>query len=148
MTASLRRLAALVSVLALGAAAGASLAGQAAPVEAQAAWVRLPAPSKTETAAYMVIVNHGSSARAVVAVSCEQAATAEMHEMRMDGKLMRMNQIQRIDVPANGKTTLAPNGLHVMLLGLKSHPAVGNTMQLTLTLDDGTKVPVTATVRK
>ena len=148
MNASLRHIASLASVLALFAATGVSLPAQQAAVEAQGAWIRLVPPSKTETAAYMVVVNHTPTARAVVAVSCDEAATAEMHEMKMDGKLMRMNQIQRIDVPATGKATLAPNGLHIMLLGLKSHPAVGETVHLTLTLDDGTKVPVAAMVRK
>ena len=47
-----------------------------------------------------------------------------------------------------GKASLQPNGLHIMMFGLKTRPAAGDTINVTLRLDDGTSVPVAATVRK
>ena len=59
-----------------------------------------------------------------------------------------MTPVTQIAVPANGKSTLSPNGFHLMLFGLKSRPAEGDKLMVTLKLDDGTTVPVTAVVRK
>jgi copper(I)-binding protein len=101
-----------------------------------------------ETALYVVLENHSAQRRAVVAISSDVAATAEMHEMRMDGKMMRMSPIAQIAIVANRKTELRPGGLHIMLFGLKTRPAIGDSVRVTLVLDDGSKIPVTAMVRK
>jgi copper(I)-binding protein len=131
------------------------LAGSRAPIAAQEpavvardGWVRLPAPSKDETVLYVVLENHSAEKRAVVGASSDAVGKIEMHEMRMVGRLMSMSQVERIVVPGKGKTELRSGGLHMMLFGFKTRPSVGDSLKITLTLDDGTTVPVTATVRK
>jgi periplasmic copper chaperone A len=62
--------------------------------------------------------------------------------------VMVMLPVTQIAIPANGKTSLDPNGYHIMLFRLKMRPAVGDKIEVTLKLDDGTTVPVEATVRK
>ena len=137
------------SVLLVAGVVGSSpVRAQQTGVAARDAWVRVPAPSKDETAMYVILENHSAQRRAVVAVSSEAAAKAEMHEMKMNDKMMGMSPVAEIAVPANGKTELRPNGLHIMLFGLKTRPAVGDTVHATLTLDDGSTLPITATVRK
>jgi copper(I)-binding protein len=123
-------------------------AAQDAAVVARDAWVRVPAPSKNETALYAVLENHSTQKRKVVSVTSDAAQTAEMHEMRMERMMMVMMQVKEIKDPAKVKTSLNPNGLHVMLFGLKSRPAPGDMISATFKLDDGSAVPVTATVRK
>jgi len=125
-----------------------ALTAQDAAVTARDAWVRMPLPSKTETALYVVLENHSPQKRAVVAASSDAAAAVEMHEMKMVKALMQMTPVAQVVIPAKGKTSFDPNGLHLMLFGLKTRPAVGDTINVTLKLDDGTTVPVTATVRK
>jgi hypothetical protein len=112
------------------------------------AWVRPPAPSKNETALYMTIENNGTDKHAVVSVMAEQARMAEMHDTMMDGKMMKMTDLKQIDVPGKGSVELKPNGKHIMLMELKTKPAVGETLAGTLKLDDGTMVPFKAEVRK
>jgi copper(I)-binding protein len=125
-----------------------TLFAQDAAVTARDAWVRVPLPSKAETALYMVLENHGAERRAVVAASSDAAAALEMHEMTMVKMVMQMTPVTEIRIPAKGRTSLNSNGLHIMMYGLKTRPAVGDTINVTLKLDDGTTVPVTATVRK
>lgn len=124
------------------------LAAQDAAVVARDGWVRMPAPSKTDAAFYVVLENHSPQRRKVVSVSTDAAATAEMHEMKMVKMTMVMTPVAEIAIPAKGKTSLSENGLHIMLFGLKARPAVGDMINVTLKLDDGSTVPVTATVRK
>jgi len=121
---------------------------QAPTVVVRDAWVRPPLPSKDETALYMTIENKSASPRAIVSVMSEESKMAEMHKEMMDGKMMKMTQLQKIELPANGTAVLKPNDMHVMLMGLKTKPAVGDTLSVTLKLDDGTMIPFKAEVRK
>jgi copper(I)-binding protein len=151
----------IIALLGAGGMSCAALAADNPDVVVHDAWVRMIAPSRTETAAYMVIENKGASARSVVAVSSPDVGKVELHEMKMttpakpDGmagmskgaSMMTMMPVAKIDVPAHGKATLAPNGYHLMLFGLKSKLAEGGKVSITLKLDDGSTVPVAATVR-
>lgn len=124
------------------------LLAQDAAVVAHDGWVRVPLPSKTETALFVVLENHSAERRAVVSASSDAAAKVEMHEMKMDHTMMRMTPVSEIGIPAKGKTALNSNGYHLMLFGLKKRPAVGDTIDVTLKLDNGATVPVKAEVRK
>lgn len=112
----------------------------------------------------MVIENQSSQPREVVSVSSDLAEKAEMHEMKTirpektgnmgnmaktaAQPMMVMMPLSGIAVPAKSKTALSPNGIHIMLFGLKSRPAEGEKIRVILKLDDGTTVPVSAIVRK
>jgi hypothetical protein len=120
---------------------------QTQTVTAHDAWMREPAPSRDVTAVFVVLDNSGPAARAVVSAACEAADKAELHEMKNENGMMRMSPVKSIPLPA-GKTELKPGGLHIMIFGLKQRPAVGDHVSVTLTLDDGSTVPVSAVVRK
>ena len=111
------------------------------------AWVCAVPPSKTETALCFVLENHLPQRREIVAASSDAAEKVELHEMKMNRTVMTMTRVASVPIPARGKTAFEPNGLH-MVLGLRARPAVGDTVTVTLKLDDGTTVPVIATVRK
>ena len=68
--------------------------------------------------------------------------------MQMVKMSMVMTPVSQVNLPAKGKATFDPNGYHIMLYGLKARPSPGDTIKVTLKLDDGTTVPVEATVRK
>jgi len=96
----------------LGAAATAQ--GQ---VEAQAAWARATVQGQTTAGAYMQLT---SSERAtLVGVESPVAASAEVHEVRMEGKVMRMRALSRLELPPGETVELKPGGHHIMLLELK-----------------------------
>jgi len=135
-------------VCAAGLLFSATISAQTDAVTARDAWVRVPAKSKTETALYMVVENHTSQPRAIVSVSTDAAASAELHQMQMVKTMMVMTPVSQVAIPAHGKASFDPNGYHVMLFGLKTRPAPGDKIDVTLKLDDGTTVPVEAIVRK
>jgi copper(I)-binding protein len=112
------------------------------------AWVRLPLPSKTETAMYVTLENHGAERRSVVGGVSEAASNIELHEMKMIRSAMYMAPVTEVKIPAKGKVSFTPESYHIMLYGLKSKLAVGDSITVMLKLDDGGSVPVTATVRK
>jgi copper(I)-binding protein len=153
MKASIRsRAPGFIALLAIYGMSCAALAADSSSVVVHEAWVRMPPASRTDTAAYMVIENKGATARSVVSASSPDVGKIEMHEMKMTspaagGSMMSMMPVTKIDVPAKGRATLQPNGLHLMLFGLKSKLTEGGKVSITLKLDDGSTVPVTASVR-
>jgi copper(I)-binding protein len=127
---------------------GRGLVAQDTAVAAHDAWVRVPLPSKPQTAIFMELENHTGQNRAIVSASSDAAEKLELHEMKTDGKMMRMSPVAKVDVPANGKASLKPGGFHIMMFGIKGTLAEGDTVHLTLKLDNGATVPVTAKVRQ
>jgi periplasmic copper chaperone A len=100
------------------------------------------------SAAYMTIVNSGSTADALVRVSSDVAQVVELHTVEMDNNVARMRPVQEIPLPADGQVELKQGGYHVMLIGIKQNLAVGSTVNLTLTFQSGNEVTLAAPVRE
>lgn len=107
-----------------------------------AAWVR---PGEEMSAAYMQIHNAGRQPQHLVAVEVS-GALAEVHEMQMDGDIMRMQHVERLEIPAGETLRLKPGGYHVMLMELAEPLQVGDSLDLTLIFATGTEIRVTAWV--
>jgi copper(I)-binding protein len=122
--------------------------GALAQVDVSEAWVRGTVPAQTATGAFMTLHAH-ENAR-LIGVSTPAAATAEVHEMGMDGNVMHMREVKGVDLPRMQDVQLKPGGYHVMLMGLKAPLKAGDTVPLTLKIEQGGKVieqKVDATVR-
>jgi len=110
-----------------------------AAVTVHDAYVRAPMPGMNMTAAFMVISNDGDKPVQLVAVKSDIAAQLELHGNTNDNGVMRMRQIDKLDVPAKGEVALAPGGLHLMLIDLK--PLVEKQQVVfTLVFGDGTEI--------
>jgi periplasmic copper chaperone A len=119
---------ALLGVLLLGAAAAAH-----AQVEARAAWVRGTVLGQTTAGAYMEL----TSARRASLLGAESPAAggAEIHEMRMDGNVMRMRPVARLDLPPGKTVELRPGGHHMMLVDLKRPLRKGDLVPIRLKVE-------------
>ncbi len=121
---------------------------QTTAVVAHDAWMREPMPNRGETAIFVVLENTSAEARSVVGVSTTVAEKSELHNMVMDGSMMKMTPVKAIELKAGSKTELRPGSYHIMLFGLKERPAAGASVPVTLTLDNGQSIALTAVVRK
>lgn len=97
-------------------------------------------------AGFLIIRNSGAADR-LLSASTPVAGRTELHTMLRDGDVMRMRQVEAISVPANGAVTLAPGGLHVMLIGLTRPLAVGESVPLTLVFERAGTVTLDLAVR-
>lgn len=102
-------------------------------------WVRNPIGGRGMTAGYFTLEGDGEAARLVAAQSPE-AERIELHTMAMDGDVMRMRQVEGMDVPANGALTLQSGGDHLMIFGLAPDAAEDDLLDLVLELEDGRRV--------
>jgi copper(I)-binding protein len=75
------------------------------------------------------------------------AHASEIHEMKMEGNIMRMRELDKgLEIPAGGTVTLAPSGFHVMLMGLKAPLKQGTKVPLTLVFEKAGSIDVELTV--
>ena len=129
-------------LLAVVLAAGA----QAQTVEVKNAWVRATVQGQKATGAFMQITAQAVST--LVSVSTPVAAVAELHEMKMDGDVMRMRPLTKgLELPAGKAVQLQPGGYHLMLMELKLPLQKDTTIPLTLTLRDSKGVQSTQELR-
>lgn len=123
-------------------------AAPAAAVMVTGAWVPVAPPGVKAHAAYLTLMNHGAAARAVTAVHSPQYASAALHVSETKDGVAMMQHLAQVDLPAGSSVTFKPHGLHIMLMGPKAPQTSDGTVDLTLTLDDGSTVRVSAEVRK
>lgn len=121
----------LVALVAAGCGLAAGVA-RAQPVTVEDAWVRAPAPGQKVAGAYLEIVSR--TPLALTGVASASAATAELHSTSMEGGVMRMRPVARIELPAGKVVKLAPGGLHIMLVNLRQPLKPGDRVPLTLTV--------------
>jgi len=115
-------------------------------VEIKEAWARAT-PAGTHTGAAYVTLQSPTGDR-LTGASTPVAKTAEIHSMTMDNGVMKMRQVEGIDVPAGQPVTLKPGGYHIMLMGLTQPLKQGQTFPLTLTFAKAGSENVTVTVEK
>ena len=119
----------LAAGLALSISAGAA-AGELLSVSA--AWVPPTVPGQTVGAAYLQL--RSAQHATLVGVEADVASTAEIHQMTMEGDVMRMRRLDGVELPAGQSVGLVQGARHVMLVGLRHPLKVGDSVKLTLTL--------------
>lgn len=108
--------------------------------------IRATAPGQKVSGAFMRLSNASSTPFALTAASFEASETVEIHETSMDGKMMRMMQVEQIDIPANGSVELKPGSYHIMLMGLSRQMKAGTTESITLMFSDNSQATIQASV--
>jgi copper(I)-binding protein len=132
-------------VIALALVAGAAHAA----VTATDAWVRATVPAQKTTGAFVTLTSTGEAK--LVAVSTPVAKTVEIHVSEEKGGVMHMHALDAVALPAGKRVEFRPGSFHIMLVGLTRALAAGESVPLTLTIEDAggkrTQVEVRAEVR-
>ena len=110
-------------------------------------YVREVIPGNSVTSAYMTI--HNDSAAAVKLVSAKSAAipVIEIHEHTMADGMMKMGQVDFIEIAAGSQVVLQPMGLHLMMFDLSKPLKAGEQLALTLVFDNNQTLNVTLPVQ-
>ena len=105
-----------------------------AQVSVQGAWVRATVAQQKATGAFMQLQS-AQDAR-LVSVQSSVAGVVEVHEMAMEGGVMKMRAVPGLSLPAGKAVELKPGGYHVMLMDLKDPVKDGDTVPMTLVVED------------
>lgn len=130
----------------------------AAPIHAQTphagdihvgqAYARASMPGQTSGGAYVSLENTGAHADALIAAQSPAATSMEIHTMSMEGNVMRMREVDGIELAGGQKIVMGPGkGYHLMLMGLKTPLKAGDRIPVTLTFRKAGKIDTTFEVR-
>ena len=119
----------------------ASPANNSAAVRAEGGWARATVQGQKASGAFVKLTS--KVGLQLVGASSPVAGVTEVHEMKMDGDVMKMRAIPSLELPAGTAVELKPGGYHIMLMDLKAPLAKGSTVPLTLSFKDAKGSPST-----
>ena len=111
-------------------AAATAVVSTAPHVSVEGAWARASVPGQKATGAFMRLT--APEALRLVRAQSPAAGVTEVHEMKMDGDVMKMRAVPALDLPAGQAVELKPGGYHVMLMDLKAPLTKDSTVPVTL----------------
>lgn len=115
---------------------------QVGPIRIDHPWARATVPGQQAGGAFLKLQNSGSTPDKLISVSTDIAKSAELHSMALEANVMRMRQINALDIPAGQTIELKPGSLHIMLTGLNAPLKVGDSVPLKLKFEKAGEVTV------
>ena len=109
-----------------------------AQVEVSDAWVRATGQGQKATGVFMNLT--AKKATRLVGVKADLTGSAEVHEMKMEKDVMKMQAVKSLDLPAGQTVALKPGSYHVMLMDLSKPLDEGSPVVLTLLFEDAAGV--------
>lgn len=89
------------------------------------------------TAAYLTLTNDTETPLELVSATIEPLSDhIELHNTEMADGVMKMYQVDAIPLNVKEETKLQPSGLHIMVMGLKERPKIGDSYEIQLKLSD------------
>jgi copper(I)-binding protein len=130
-------------LLALAATAVAAHDYTAGTLKIDHPWARATPKGATVAGGYMKITNTGSTPDRLTGGSSEAAAKVEVHEMSMDGGVMKMRPLDKgLEIPPGATVELKPGSFHVMMTGITKPFVKGERVKASLTFEKAGKVDV------
>ncbi len=105
-------------------------AAGAADIDVRTPWIRGTVVGQQATGAFMEVTS--KSGATLIGAASPVAGLSEIHEMKMQGGVMKMRPVARLELPAGKPVLLGPGGYHVMLMNLKQNLKKGESVPLTL----------------
>ncbi|MDX8465009.1 copper chaperone PCu(A)C [Mesorhizobium sp. VK23B] len=106
-------------------------------------WSRATPPGAKVAGGYFTVTNKGSSPDRLLSISSDISDTAGVHDMGVKDGVMTMRPVNGgLEIPAGGKVELKPGGYHLMFVGLKRQPKLGEKFPATLTFEKAGSVSV------
>jgi copper(I)-binding protein len=106
----------------------------AVPLAIASPWLRPSVQGQAATGAYMTLT--ASEPLTLIGAATPAAGSVELHQMQMDGDVMRMRPVEALALAPNRPLQLSPGGYHFMVLQPKMPFRVGMQVPLTLRLRD------------
>ena len=116
------------------------------PIKIEHAFTRATMPGQQVAGGFMKIENKGGPADQLISASSPVAGEVQLHEMAMEGNVMKMRQVKDIAVPAGGSVELKPGGLHLMFINIKAPLSAGETVPVKLKFAKAGEVEVSMPV--
>ena len=117
--------------------------GGSGVIEIVDSWAPATPPNAPAASIYLEIDNGTRNDDRLVDVEMDRCDAIELHNTTIDeNRIMRMRLAtpEAMQIPAGGELVMQPGGLHVMCIGLDSQFREGETLDLTVTFESGTRL--------
>lgn len=122
----------LISIVGFGLASIAQAqSAKVGSVQIENAYTRSTVPGQMAAGGFMKIENKGAVDQ-LISASSPVAGEVQLHEMSMEGNVMKMRQVKEVVVPAGGAVELKPGGMHLMFINIKAPLTAGETVPVKL----------------
>jgi len=106
-------------------------------------WARATPPTAPAGGGYLTVTNKGTTEDRLISVKSPAAGAVQVHEMKMEGNIMRMREVEGgLAIPPGATVALAPGGLHLMMMGLKEPLKQGERVPVTLVFEKAGSINV------
>lgn len=110
-------------------------------------YARPTVPMQRSGGAYLTIENTGKNDDKLISASSPIAESVQIHTMSMDGNVMKMREVDGIELKPSSKVEMTPgHGYHLMMLGLRQPLKAGDKFPMTLTFEKAGKTEVSVSV--
>jgi hypothetical protein len=106
-------------------------------------WTRATPATAQSGGGFLTVTNKGTTADRLIAARSTASDKVEVHEMRMDGNVMRMRELEKgLEIPAGATVMLKPGGYHIMFMGLKAPFAKDARVPVTLVFEKAGSIDI------
>ena len=106
-------------------------------------WTRATPKNAPVAGGYLKIINTGTTPDRLTGGSVEVAKRFEVHDMSMDGGVMKMRELKDgLEIPPGATVELKPSSYHIMMMGLAHPLAKGERVKGSLTFEKAGKIDV------
>lgn len=106
-------------------------------------WARATPPTAPTGGGFLSVTNKGTAPDRLISASSPAAGAVQIHEMKMEGNVMRMREFEGgLEIAPGATITLAPGNLHLMMMGLKEPFKAGEKVPVTLVFEKAGKIDI------
>jgi copper(I)-binding protein len=106
-------------------------------------WARATPKGASVAGGYLKITNNGTTPDRLTGGTSEVAKKLEIHEMSMDGGVMKMRELtEGLAIPPGAIVELKPGSYHLMMTGIAKPFVKGERVKASLTFEKAGKVDV------
>ena len=112
-------------------------------LEISGPFTRATLPNQPAGGGFLTVTNNGVEGDTLIAVASDVSSRVEIHEMAMDGDVMKMRQLaDGLPIPAKETVVLKPGGFHLMFMELNQPFVEGEVVDVVLTFEKAGAVAV------
>jgi periplasmic copper chaperone A len=106
-------------------------------------WTRATPATAQTGGGFLTVTNKGTTPDRLIAARSPASNKVEIHEMKMDGNVMKMRELEKgLEIPAGATVMLKPGGYHIMFMGLKVPLAKDAKVPVTLVLEKAGSIDI------
>ena len=141
--------ASLLVIAALFASPAWAQAYKVGSIEIDQSWTRATPSTARTGGGFLTITNKGTTPDRLIAARSTASDKVEIHEMKMDGNIMRMRELEKgLEIPPGATVVLKPGSYHIMFMELRSPLVKGEKVPVTLVFEKAGSVDVVLEVRE